>query len=169
MSSGRPREAFGSDFVRISEASPSNAMRPRRPPKKARQRRLQGSKAARQGGSEAEEQPSSSHRKHRKTAGTSAGSPDVPENSLHHGRVTARTGKQLAPPRGHRTYRKTACTNAGPPQAQEPSWRSVSTTVFPDSAFRFSLGRFWARRGPKRGSFSGFSGGRAENRENLDF
>ena len=31
MSSGRPQEAFGSDFVRISEAFPSNAMRPRRP------------------------------------------------------------------------------------------------------------------------------------------
>ena len=149
MSSGRPREAFGSDFVRISEAFPSNAMRPRRPQKTG----LQGSEAARQGGSEAEEQPSSSHRKHRKTACTSAGSPHVPENSLHHGGVTARTGKQLAPPRGHRTYRKTACTNAGPPQAQEPSWRSVSTTVFPDSAFRFSLGRFWAPGGDYRGGY----------------
>ena len=31
MSSGRPQEAFGSDFVTISEAFPSNAMRPRRP------------------------------------------------------------------------------------------------------------------------------------------
>ena len=75
----------------------------------------------------------------------------TPENSLHHRGATARTGKQLTPPRDHRKYRKTACTTAMPPQGPENSLhhrqatgkhrttapRTFASTAFSDSAFRF--------------------------------
>ena len=137
-------------------------MTPRRP--KMRPRSLPESKNASQEAQNEHQDagkqlvPPRGNRAYRKTACTTAGSPHVPENSLHHRRATARTGKQLAPPRGHRTYRKTACTNAGPPQAQEPSWRSVETHVFPDSAFRSLSRQVWAKGGgllgPKMAKFS---------------
>ena len=60
-------------------------------------------------------------RSNRKTGCTTTGPTHVPENSLQHRGVTARTGKQLAPRRGHRTYRKTACTTVGPPRVPENS------------------------------------------------
>ena len=117
-------------------------------------------------------------RSNRKTACTTTGPPHVPENSLHHRGVIARTGKQLASPRAHRTYRKTACITTRPPHVPEHSLHHrgatarTGTQLAPTRGHRkhrnpagaalkqlffltplsvFSLGRFWAPGGDYRG------------------
>ena len=51
------------------------------------------------------------------------------KTACNHRGATARTGKQLAPPRGHRTYRKTTCITAGPPHVPENTLHHRGATV----------------------------------------
>ena len=85
----------------------------------------------------------------------------------------------VAPPDNEKRERFTA----GPPDHEKrerftvepPNKRSTQRAtrlhqlLFETPLSVFSLGRFWAWRGAKIGSFFGFFGPRAQNRENLDF